>query len=145
MKPDDFETKLQRQDWRAVPADWREEILGAARDAAIPQPVARTPQRSLLSTLNHQLSTLFWPSPKAWGALAAAWVLAFAINFSLRDKPQIVAQKEARPSPEVRVALEQQKRLLVELIGWPASPDAESPRPGLLRPRSERRNELLTA
>ena len=145
MNTDDFEKGIQRQEWRQAPAEWRQQILGAAREAAIPQPVARLPRRSLLSALNHRLASIFWPSPKAWGALAAAWLVIIAIDFSVRDQPGSVAQDEVRPSPEVRVALEQQKRWLAELIGWPASPDAESPKPGLLRPRSDRRDEELMA
>jgi hypothetical protein len=46
---------LQRQQFRQVPASWRREILNAAP----------------ASTWREWL----WPSPVAWGAVAAAWAL----------------------------------------------------------------------
>ena len=55
---DRFEETLQRQTFRQVPASWRREILGAI-------PVSVSPWwREWL-----------WPSPVAWAAAAAVWVL----------------------------------------------------------------------
>jgi len=109
---DDFEQRLKRQPLRQVPADWRREILAAARSAQPPHPASRGPHRSLLSTLNHQLSTLLWPHPKAWGALAAIWILIFAVNFSMPDETPAMAQKTSPPAPETVSELRQQRLLL---------------------------------
>ena len=136
MKPDDFESRLKRQPLRQVPAAWRGEILAAAVS------------NSRFSTLDSRpswLSTLFWPNPKAWGTLAAAWAVIFAMNIWLRDKPAPVAETLAPPPREVIVALEQQRRLFAELIGQSSAPEAVPQNPFLPRPRSERRNELLMA
>ena len=144
MNRDDFENKLERQQLRRLPADWREEILSAAREAS-PHPAAPIPQRSWLAILTPQLSTLLWPSPKAWAALAAAWVLVFAIQLSLRDEPALTARHTNPASPEMRMVLEQQKRLLAKLVDWPSTADIERPGPTLPRPRCERREEERVA
>src|SRR5437016_3639465 len=77
MKPDNFEKKLERLPLREIPRDWRNDILSAARRAIHAQPAPRSTlhgSRSLLSTLNRQLSTLLWPAPRAWAGLAAIWL-----------------------------------------------------------------------
>ena len=60
---------------------------------------------------------MLWPHPKAWAGLAAVWILIFAVDFSVRDKSPVMAEKAAPPSPEVIVELKQQQRMLAELIG----------------------------
>ena len=131
MKMDDFEQRLQRQPLRQIPVEWRGEILSAAKHASRP-----APRGSFLSTISYQLSTLLWPHPKAWAGLAAVWILIFAVNFSIRDKAPVMAEKSAPPSPEVIVQLRQQQRMLAELIGARETHDAE-PQQFFPRPRSE--------
>src|SRR5208283_1342027 len=107
-------------------------------DAAIschPSPVTR---RSFLSILNHQLSTVLWPHPKAWAGLAAVWILIFAVDFSTRDRTPVMAEKAAPPSPEVIVELKQQQRMLAELIGPRDEHDADRSKSFVPQPRSER-------
>ena len=137
MKPDDFEQKLQRQALRQIPAEWREEILHAADAAAGSRP----------STLDFRpagfLSTILWPHPGAWAGLAAVWILILAVDFSIRDKAPVVAEKSAPPSPEVVAELKQQQRMLAELIGARETQDAE-PQKVFPRPRSERAEILMT-
>ena len=148
MKMDDFEQKLQRQSLRQVPVEWRGEILWAAR--VVETPRCGVGQRSALSlpamfsTFSHQLSTILWPHPKAWAGLAAVWFLIFAVDFSVRDKSPVMAEKAAPPSPEVIVELKQQQRMLAELIGANQARDAEPPRLFLPQPRSERVEILMT-
>jgi hypothetical protein len=130
-----FERRLSHQPMRQVPRELRAEILSATKHVSRPASHA-----SFFSTLNHQLSTLFWPHPKAWAALAAVWIFIFALNFSMRDKLPMVAEKVSPPSPEVVAELRQQKLLFAQLIG---SSDAEPPK-FFPRPRTER-VEILTA
>jgi hypothetical protein len=138
MNMDDFEQKLQRQPLRPIPGEWRGEILSAAERASRPAPGA-----SFLSIFNSQLSTILWPHPKAWAGLAAAWILIFAVDFSMRDTTPVVAEKAVPPSPEVIVELKQQQRMLAELIGASQARDAEPPRFSP-QPRSERVEILMT-
>ena len=139
MNMDDFEQRLQRQPLRQMPAEWRGEILDAATSC---HPSLAT-RHSFLSTLNHQLSTILWPHPKAWAGLAAVWILIFCMDFSMRDTTPAVAEKAVPPSPEVIVELKQQQRMLAELIGVSQARDAELPR-FLPLPRSERVEILMT-
>jgi hypothetical protein len=152
MKPDDFEQKLQRQPLRQVPGEWREEILVAAdvnRRQATSCEVGRgftsaATRRSLLSTLNPQLSTLLWPHPAAWAGLAAVWILILEVDFSLRDKTPAIAGKSLPPSPEVIVELRQQQRMLAELIGPRDTRDADRSKSFVPQPRSECAEILAT-
>ena len=75
--------------------------------------------------------------------LAAVWILIFAMDFLVRDKSPVVAEKAAPPSPEVIVELKQQQRMLAELIGSSEARDAMTPR-FLPSPRSERVEILMT-
>jgi len=143
MKPDDFESRLSRQPLRQIPAGWRGEILSAAREGQTIRHSSFVIRRSWLSTLNSQLSTIFWPHPKAWAGLAAVWILIFAVDFSVRDKSPVRAEKAAPPSPEVIAELRQQQRMLAELIGSSQAREAELPR-FLPLPRSERVGVLMT-
>ena len=134
MKPEDFELRLQRQPLRQIPAGWRAEILGACRESKVE---SREQVRHRPSTLASRLSTILWPHPKAWAGLAAVWILILAVDFSVRDKTPMAAEKSQPPSPEVIAELKQQQRMLAELIGANPARDAVSPR-FLPSPRSER-------
>jgi hypothetical protein len=136
---DDFEQRLQRQALRQIPSGWRKEIL----DAATSCHSSRVTRHSFLATLNHQLSTLLWPHPKAWAGLAAVWILIFAVDFSTRDKRPVVAEKAAPPSPEVVAELKQQQRMLAELIGANDLRIADRQKIFLPKPRSERAEALV--
>ena len=144
MNADEFERRLQRQPLRQAPCEWRAEILTAARDAQTVRHASRITHRSWLSTFNHQLSTLFWPHPKAWAGLAAVWIFIFAVNFSLRDPSPRMAEKSAPPSPEVMVALWKQQRMLAELVGPREEHDADRSKTQAPQPRTQR-VEILAA
>ena len=137
MKTDDFEKRLRQQALRKIPAEWRAEILGAARTASSPPHVSRFTLPGFLSTINHQLSTLLWPHPKAWAGLAAAWLLILTMNFYSADHTTRVAKAAPAPSPELLLALREQRRELAKLIEPAATLDAEQPKPFLPSPRSE--------
>lgn len=139
-----FERRLKRQPLRQVPSGWRDEILAATRESKAVHPASRIPHRSLLSTINHQLSTLLWPHPKAWAGLAAVWVLILGLNVSMREPGPALTKKMVPPSPEVMVELKQQHRLFAELIGGNEVRDADRPKM-LPLPRSGRRFEIMAA
>lgn len=130
----EFEKKLSRQTVKQIPCEWRAEILSAAVEA---HHASRITHRSWLSTLNHQLSTLLWPHPAAWAGLAAAWMVIFGLNFSMRDKTPVLAERTTTPSPEVLVELRQQHKLYAELIGLAETHDADRQRVPSPKPRSE--------
>ena len=135
-----FEKRLQRQPLREVPSRWREEILEAARAATAPRHASR---------ITHQVPwwrELFWPCPQAWAALAAAWLLIFALNFAARDSsPAPPFRRAALPSREMRELLKAQEQLFAELVGPVEKPLADRPRPVAPMPRSSRRAEFLNA
>jgi hypothetical protein len=141
MNPDDFENKLLRQSLREIPGEWRAEILGACRGSKVE---GRAQEQFWPSTLGTRLSTIFWPHPKAWAALAAIWIFIFAVNFSMRDTLPRIAEKSAPPSPEVMVELKKQQLLFAELMGPREAPDADRQKIFSPKPRSERAEILMT-
>jgi hypothetical protein len=139
-----FEARLRRQPLKEIPTEWGAEILAtarAARDTCHASPVTH---HNWLATFNRQLSTIFWPHPKAWAGLATVWVFIFVLNFSMRDKSPVVAEKSAPPSPEVLVELKKQQLMFAELVGPRETPDADRQKIFLPRPRSERVKILAT-
>jgi hypothetical protein len=139
MEP--FERRLSRQPLRQIPAGWRAEILAVAvRESRVEN---REQANLRPSTLASRLSTILWPHPKAWAGLAAVWVLIFCVDFSMRDKSPVVAEKAAPPSPEVVAELMQQQRMLAELIGARDTSDADRSKLWTPQPRSERVEILM--
>ena len=62
----DFENKLRAQPFRALPPDLREALFGAPTHVIAPN---RWTWRDWL-----------WPSPQAWAALAAVWIVFAALS-----------------------------------------------------------------
>jgi hypothetical protein len=139
-----FEQRLRRQPMKPVPAEWRAEILAAARDARGGASAERRQQVSLVGGFLPKAATrawfqnLFWPHPKAWAGLAAVWVLILVLNFSSHDTAPVVAEKTAPPSPEMVAQLRQQQRMLAELIGSREPADADRSKTLAPQPRSGR-------
>jgi hypothetical protein len=145
MNTEDFEKRIQRQPLRQIPGEWRQEILQATTDA---QQTAVKSQRepvasaSLLSTLNSQLSTLLWPCPQAWAALAATWLVILGLHLASGDNtPQRLVRQKPSPSSELFLAVQEQKRLLTQLIQAQEPRDADRPKTGKPQPRSDCRHE----
>ena len=139
----EFEKKLRRQPVKEIPPAWRADILSAARAE---QPIRHSSfviRPGWLSTLNSQLSTFFWPHPRAWAGLAAVWIFILMLNFSMWEKSPVVAEKSSPPSPEVIVELRKQQRLFAELMGANETPEADWPKVFSPQPRSGR-GEFLT-
>jgi hypothetical protein len=134
MKPDEFEQQLQRQPLRSPPEEWRREILEAANAAAR----ARTPAFSPPG--EPWWREWLWPSPRAWGGLAAAWVIILALNTARLATPAGVASVSPPPSREMIMALSAQRRDLAELLG-DAQETSPATKPAPPRPRSERQSQ----
>lgn len=144
MNEEKFERHLSDQPLRPIPTRWRAEILSAACPVGS-RPSALDSRPSLLSTLNHQLSTLFWPHPKAWAGLAAVWVVILTLQLTSRDRSETIARTSPPPSPEMLMVLRQQKLLLAELVERPEPRAADRPKAVPPRPRSDRYRESATA
>jgi hypothetical protein len=131
----EFEKKLQRQPVRRIPAEWRADILRAARAEADPR--ARRARPSWLSTLHSRFSTLLWPCPQGWGALAAVWLVIAVWKF-YPSEAQTIAQDNSHPPKEVQSAFFARQRDLSQLL------DSFAPAavlPAFPAPRSDRRRE----
>jgi len=72
----DFERQLSRQPFLAPPAELREAIFGRMEFPS-----------SVIETTRWTWRDWFWPSPYAWGALAALWLLFAALTFADRPEP----------------------------------------------------------
>ena len=166
MKPDDFEPRLQRQTLRAVPREWRAEILARANaaaraskqregDSSLGAGLNSSRRRQWASTVSGYLSLvtsaatrmgreLIWPNPRAWAGLAAVWIVIFALKLSTENEGRIAGNKSSA-TPEVIAELRQQKLLFAELIGEVEVRDAKPPKRSPPRPRSERSGETRAA
>lgn len=140
----DFEQKLSRQSLRQIPAEWRAEIVGQASSLSSFEKAKKT-ETGKMPVLLLVWRELLWPHPKAWAGLAAIWIFIFAVNFSVRDKTPLVAEKSLPPSPEVIAELRQQRLLFAQLMGSTETHDADRQKSFLPRPRTERSFEMLTA
>jgi hypothetical protein len=78
----DFERKLSQQPFRLPPPEWREAILAVPGNIVVPD----------IRTWRDWL----WPSPKAWAALAAVWLIFLALSFS----PEPPGAREIAASPQ---------------------------------------------
>jgi hypothetical protein len=130
MKPDDFENQLQRQPLRAVPSEWRAEILQAARASVSPRASRLTP---------HALPwwrEWLWPSPQAWAGLAAVWLVILGLNATTSSQSVEIAKQTSKPSPEAETTLAAQRRELARLLDNFSEP-TPAPKAGPPGPRSE--------
>jgi hypothetical protein len=141
----EFEQKLSRQPLKKIPSEWRAEILREGRPVAVPNNKRDADTASLPKWNWHTaLAEIFWPNQKVWAGLAAIWIFIFVLNFSMRDKSPVIAEKVSPPSPEVIAELKQQKLLFAELIGANETRVADRQKLFFPKPRSECM-EILTA
>ncbi|MBI5819395.1 MAG: hypothetical protein HZA88_10455 [Verrucomicrobia bacterium] len=135
MSNDDFEKKLGRQPMRAVPAEWRAQILreatAAVSDRRSPAQCEPRPETAATAWWHEWL----WPRPMAWASLAAAWVIIAILHAATPAAP-LVAQQPP-PSRETMQRVAEQRRELARLLDFPA----ETATPQRSKP-SEPRSEL---
>jgi hypothetical protein len=102
----DFERKLSQQPFRTPPEDLREAILGSA--AKIVTPPAWTWRNWL------------WPSPAAWAALAAVWVIFAAVDFvSESTSPAFSPPLAQQPSQTMTMLTFHQAHDINDLLNFP--------------------------
>ena len=97
----DFESELKKQPIRRVPEHWRAQIL---REAGSP---GHSPSHD-----QPWWAALLWPSPKAWGALVAAWAVMMGFSVANRESS---ARDEGAEAAQVRMAMEEKRRLQAEV------------------------------
>lgn len=138
MKPDDFESQLQRQPLHGLPAEWRAEILSAAQEAAAQAEPARP------VTPSSWWRELLWPCPQAWAGLAAVWVVILGLNW-VNNRPvegqTMTARREL--TPEERMAFIEQQKMLARLLESEPEPAPQAHQPP--SPRSDMDNERRRA
>jgi hypothetical protein len=80
---------------------------------------------------------LIWPSRGAWAGMAALWLGLLAANFGMKATATTSTAARSAHRGELVQAIEEQRRLLAELLPATKPQPAEPPRPGS-RPRSQR-------
>ena len=118
MNSDDFEKRLQRQTVRPIPSEWRHDILQATNAASNPDVAPKS------ATFRSMLVEMFWPCPQAWVGLAAIWIVILASSITTRE-PKVIMVKAPPPSREFKMAMKEQRRLYLELMGLPSRRDEE--------------------
>ena len=142
MNAEDFEHQLTQQPLRRIPAEWRSEILSAARQAArtgCERSATETVHRSTFSAFRFRLSALLWPCPQAWAGLGVIWLGILALHIASLPESQLSAKNTASRQTVVLMTMVEQRRYLYELLGPMDKPKAEATKAVVPRPRSERR------
>lgn len=114
---DEFEQYLKQQPLRSVPTSWRREILGGTGVSPVSAeaPTTRTGGTPVPLPGAAWWIEWLWPSPVAWAAVGACWVIIIGLQLAARPADHQMA-KPATPV-EITVALAEQRRLLSELTG----------------------------
>jgi hypothetical protein len=80
----DFERKLSQQPFRTPPPEWRDAILNVSANVIVP---GTWTWRNWL-----------WPSPKAWAALAALWMICAAVGLQSDGTPSVENSVTQQPA-----------------------------------------------
>ena len=112
--------------------------------AAFPQTPSVEPSQSMKGTLWHQFSALFQFKAQTGFALAAVWVVIFALKLATHDETHVATVKSP-VSQAVMAEVRLQKRFFTELAGLHEVRDADRPKSSPPRPRSERYSENMMA
>lgn len=85
---------------------------------------------------------LILPCRRIWCGLAAVWLVIAVMNVTSKDSPKIANRRTSPPNSEILMATREQRLLRQELLGSSIIPAAP---PGVVPPRSERRERVLFA
>ena len=127
MNPDAFEQRLARQPLRAVPEDWRAEILGAVGPA---EPGRLPVVREVRAGAGSWWRDWLWPAPTAWAGLAAIWLVVAGLNFAATER----GPRPVIPPAALASYWAAQQQFMAELLRVPPVDPADVPR-GSTRPR----------
>ena len=83
----DFERKLSQQPFRLPPPEWRDAILNVPVNVMVPE--------------NWTWREWLWPSPKAWAALAALWMICAAVGLNGEGPPSAETAVARQPAAGV--------------------------------------------
>lgn len=125
-----IENELRRRAVRALPAEWRAQILATARAATSQAP-------AVSSTLLFRWREWLWPCPQAWAAVAAGWVVIIALQLNSPRPPRVQAENKSARTEQVRMAMAEQRKLLAQVLGSEAVVVAERPKQAIPQRRSE--------
>lgn len=134
-KPDDFEQQAQKHAFRQCPVAWRGEILSAVREV---RPEMSQTRAGVLPGGNQSeflvwLRLWMWPSPAAWGGLAAIWLVLVALGNTPPGGTKAAAGDRSDSGTQIAVGWQERTRFLSELI--PDQPRELTP--SSLSPRSQ--------
>jgi anti-sigma factor RsiW len=119
---------------QALQLRWAKAVQAAAESKPVRQLTSKTAFRTLWREL-------VWPCRRIWAGLAATWLVLIVFNLTHTERSQVVVAKSTTPPEEMRLALQEQRRVLEEIIGVTSpAPAAEPPRRPNTQPRSERRS-----
>ncbi|MBI5396978.1 MAG: hypothetical protein HZA91_16905 [Verrucomicrobia bacterium] len=135
----EFEKRIAETPPRRVPAAWRDDILAAARREQAPR-VARPS----LPDRPWWLEWL-WPNPVAWGTLAAAWVVIFALHAATPASSGSQTASASNNTLNLIVKRQQELSSLLATVNEPAPPKAVGPRSELQRDHLAGRGDTLVA
>ena len=139
MNDEEIEMLIQRQKLASLPAEWREEILSeAASDIR---------ERQGGEGGDSFWHDLFWPSPKAWGALAGIWILialGHGVGMDGFQGASATARHRQEPAALER-ARAQQRELMSELAGGFPADSSNEPVTPIDRSRSDRQTGVSRA
>src|SRR5436309_10736280 len=115
-----------------------QQAIALCRDASAAEDlVSETLVQNFRTPLTSRWNEWLWPSPAAWGALAAVWVCLLSIHWSLAIPPSTSREVPRRSPGRTAVEFAQRQRelaSLLESLSHPvATPPPERPRPGARR------------
>ncbi len=86
---------------------------------------------------------LIWPLRHAWAGIAAVWLVMWAVNWERPEAPQTTRNENYAAMPVILGTMEEQSRMLAELMPPATREPAEPPRRNP-PPRSERQRTWAT-
>src|ERR1700749_1043907 len=125
MSPEDFEKRLKQSPLRPAPAEWRSEILAAAK-AAAKEAATERPRISVWKLFTGWLAAGLELRPQALAGLAAIWVVILALHFSTHEDSSLAANGTPVPN-QVMAEVREQRLFFAELVGLKEPHDAEPP------------------
>ncbi|MBM3844926.1 MAG: hypothetical protein FJ405_01400 [Verrucomicrobia bacterium] len=137
MNLDDLEKRMAYVALRHPPEDLQRAVLDRARTSHL----HTAPHSASVAAPAFRLRDLFWPAPKAWGALAAAWVFILVLNWLNPMEPATESlSPDTSASSADREALVLQRQFYAELLDLnPRSSERQAPKgPGRPAPQPPR-------